>query len=333
MELLRKKQESISDGTQTITAEFTEARVHGWRAIHVIISILVTTIAILHGIMLFPRLASPTAGILMGAVGLGVLLVLGLSGLITENKRKTRAFGSFKKLHLWLMVGALTLVELHTVAAGSTIANMGTSVAVGLLIGTVGLVGFGVEYVSLKTARRFFNPETKNRPSEDYQVDRNRRLALQKIGTIAVGTLVAVSFAEAAAIMPKILPALQDQQMTQELQLPVQQPLQSNAQPTGTKLGNLANIPPSSAFYFVYPPGNSNILIRLRDGSLVAYSSTCTHQPCTVGYDNASGLIKCPCHGAVFDPAHAAMVLQGPAPSPLPSVRLTIDNNGDVWLA
>ena len=339
----RKYMDELRKGTppqniQDISQKYTEARVHGWRGMHVILSILVTTLAAFHSFFLLPRLAFPTVGVLLGVAGLGLLLILGLSGVAIEARRKTATFGLLKKLHLWLMVSVLTLIELHAVAAGSTIARMGPTVTIGLLIGTIGMIGVGVEYASIKGTKSYFNQLTRKDIRDGCQVNLARRAALQKIGTVAVGTLVAISFAEAAALMPKILTSFPAQSATQQLVVPpsTSQPIvqtQAGGQTVGTKLGNLASIPVNSAYYFQYPAGSSNILIRLANGSLVAYSSTCTHQPCTVGYDSASGLIRCPCHGAVFDPAHGAAVLQGPAPTPLLSIHLTVDANGDIWLA
>ncbi|MGA2461783.1 MAG: Rieske (2Fe-2S) protein [Candidatus Bathyarchaeia archaeon] len=318
---------------QDIVNKYTESRVHGWRVMHIILSILVTTLAGLHGILLLPRLASPTIGVTFGLIGLIALLALGLSGAVTEANRKTKTFGSLKKTHLWLMVGALTLAELHAVAAGSTIFSLGSTIALGLLVGTIGMIGIGVEYASVKAARHYFKTVPQPIPSDGCSVNLGRRAALQKFGTLAVGTLVAISFAEAAALMPNVLSSPQNQQAQQSLVVASITPIQTNQQATGNKLGNLSNIPVNSAFYFNYPAGVSNILIRSSDGSLAAYSSTCTHQPCTVGYDAGTGLIRCPCHGALFDPKQGARVLQGPAPAPLSSIQLTVDSNGDIWLA
>ncbi|MDQ3863274.1 MAG: Rieske 2Fe-2S domain-containing protein [Actinomycetota bacterium] len=38
----------------------------------------------------------------------------------------------------------------------------------------------------------------------------------------------------------------------------------------------------------------------------------CTHQGCTVVYQNAQ--LLCPCHGSVFDPSRGGAVLYGPLP-------------------
>jgi Rieske Fe-S protein len=318
---------------EDIASEYTESRVHGWRVMHIVLSILVTTMAGLHGILLLPRLEPPTIGVSLGLIGLIALLGLGLSGVVTEANRKTKTFGTMKKAHLWLMVGVLTFAELHAIAAGSTISNLGPNVSLGLLVGTIGMIGLGVEYASIRAALRYFKSSPQPQLSEVCSVNLARRAALQKFGTLAVGTLMAFSFAEAAALMPMVVSSPQGQQVQQSLVTPSIAVAQSSQQTTGVKLGTLSNIPVNSAFYFNYPAGVSNILIRSTDGSVAAYSSTCTHQPCTVGYDPGTGLIRCPCHGAIFDPKQGAKVLQGPAPTPLPLVHLTVDINGDIWLA
>jgi thiosulfate dehydrogenase [quinone] large subunit len=75
--------------------------------------------------------------------------------------------------------------------------------------------------------------------------------------------------------------------------------------------------------------GDPCILIHQQDGSFVAYDAVCTHAGCTVGYDPGSGDIICPCHGAVYDPAHGAQVLSGPAPSPLTTIAIKVDTAQD----
>jgi len=217
---------------------------------------------------------------------------------------------------------------------------LGPAVSLDLFLGTIGLIGVGVFYATIKGTKTLFRLLSRpNITQNQSTTDLARRNALQKLSTIAAGTLVALTFAELSTLAPRLLPILQNQQ-TQAI-TPTQSTtaVQSNAQatqlssqPTGIKLGNLANIPKNSAFYFNDAQGNPDILIRLQNGNVVAFSSTCTHRPCTVGYDTNSGLIQCPCHGAVFDPSQGAAVLQGPAPTPLPTVQLTIDSNGNIWL-
>lgn len=302
---------------------------------HVALSILVTVFAAVHGIFLFPSVTSLFSGTLLGVVGFLVLLILGLSGIFLESKRKVKAFGSIKKLHLWLMVGALTLAEVHAITAASTIAPLGPTVSMWLLFGTVSLIGAGAEYAVLKNAKRYLKPQAIIASGTE---DLTRRRALQKIGMLAAGTAVAVIFGGMATWAAEMLPSIQAPPQTQaQIQQPVVQPqTTTNPQnpipnPTGVRIGNIANIPVNSSIYFTDQQGNQDILVRLQNGNVVAYSSTCTHRPCTVGYDNSSSIIRCPCHGASFDPSHGAAVLQGPAQFPLPSVNVTVDSNGDIW--
>jgi thiosulfate dehydrogenase (quinone) large subunit len=51
----------------------------------------------------------------------------------------------------------------------------------------------------------------------------------------------------------------------------------------------------------------------------------CTHAGCLVQFDQRADVLVCPCHGAEFDPTRGASVIAGPAPSPLRSIPVAID--------
>jgi len=95
---------------------------------------------------------------------------------------------------------------------------------------------------------------------------------------------------------------------------------------SGTTLATLSQLKKGHAYRFADPTtGDPAVLIRLANDNVVAYDAVCTHQGCTVGYDSGSGLLLCPCHGAVFDPTQAAAVLSGPTNTPLTSLPLHVD--------
>jgi thiosulfate dehydrogenase [quinone] large subunit len=74
-----------------------------------------------------------------------------------------------------------------------------------------------------------------------------------------------------------------------------------------------------------YPAGDPGIIVKLADGTYVAYDATCTHEGCKVGWDAQDGVILCPCHGAAFDPANHGAVLGGPTNTPLLELPLVVD--------
>jgi thiosulfate dehydrogenase [quinone] large subunit len=97
-------------------------------------------------------------------------------------------------------------------------------------------------------------------------------------------------------------------------------------------LGNVKMLPRNSAGQFTDPiSGDPALLVHLPDGRFVAYDAVCTHAGCTVEYDPTQHHLACPCHGAVFDPAHGAQVLAGPAPQPLAPLQVKIDARGNAF--
>ena len=59
------------------------------------------------------------------------------------------------------------------------------------------------------------------------------------------------------------------------------------------------------------------MVIKDNAGKLLAVNPTCTHQGCTVEWQNDESIFLCPCHAAKYAPD--GNVLAAPAPSPLPT--------------
>jgi thiosulfate dehydrogenase [quinone] large subunit len=92
-------------------------------------------------------------------------------------------------------------------------------------------------------------------------------------------------------------------------------------------VAKLAQLKPGQALGFQdLATGDPAILVRLADGSFVAYDAVCTHNGCTVEFDTPSGFIFCPCHGAVFDPTNGARPIQGPTDIPLTKLPIRVDS-------
>ena len=66
-------------------------------------------------------------------------------------------------------------------------------------------------------------------------------------------------------------------------------------------------------------------MVRLANGTYVAYDAVCTHAGCPVEYVPADQALECPCHGAAFDPANRGAVIAGPARRPLQRVPIVVD--------
>ncbi len=94
--------------------------------------------------------------------------------------------------------------------------------------------------------------------------------------------------------------------------------------PGKIKIGTLSALAPGTATMFTYPtPHDPCLLIRTRDGKLLAYSQKCTHLSCAVVPKLDEGILHCPCHEGVFDLATGRNIA-GPPPRPLPSIDLEV---------
>jgi len=101
-------------------------------------------------------------------------------------------------------------------------------------------------------------------------------------------------------------------------------PAATAAPATGKQIVKLAKVPVGKTFNFTHSAqGMPAILFRTKTG-VFAYSAICTHQGCTVAYNASSKKLKCPCHGAEFDPLKNGSPSGGPADTPLSKVKVAI---------
>jgi thiosulfate dehydrogenase [quinone] large subunit len=97
----------------------------------------------------------------------------------------------------------------------------------------------------------------------------------------------------------------------------------------GTAILPAASLAVGHAHSFTSPvDGGPAWVVHVTDSTFVAFSAVCTHAGCPVQYDQAATAFVCPCHGGAYD-ARTGKVLQGPPPSPLPSIPVHV-NNGQI---
>jgi len=151
-------------------------------------------------------------------------------------------------------------------------------------------------------------------------------------GTVSGGAamLVLAWLAETFHLLPGSAANANDlnpAQVTPTLGSPVAGTTSTTTLPNGV-IARINSIPTNSSVNFTLSSnGDPGILIHLSNGQFVAFDATCTHAGCPVDYDPSSRELICPCHGAAFDPAKAAAVLNGPAQTPLTSVPIKVDQS------
>jgi thiosulfate dehydrogenase [quinone] large subunit len=136
--------------------------------------------------------------------------------------------------------------------------------------------------------------------------------------------LVLVGLAETLHLLPARSPDTGELQLTPTPGPPIDDtPVVAHR---GSVIAHINAVPPNSSTTFTIPTnGAPGILVRLGNGQFVAFNAICTHAGCPVDYDTALRDLICPCHGAAFDPAHGASVINGPAQFPLPGVPISVD--------
>ena len=84
------------------------------------------------------------------------------------------------------------------------------------------------------------------------------------------------------------------------------------------------DVPPGGVVEFRYPGEDDPcLLIRLRDGRLVAYGQQCSHLSCAVIPEPERGHLRCPCHNGYFELSEGRPIA-GPPRRPLPRVTLEV---------
>ncbi len=120
------------------------------------------------------------------------------------------------------------------------------------------------------------------------------------------------------------------------------------------KITNISSLDPATPLNFNYPLEETpNFLVKLGvhaqggvgpDSDIVAFSAVCQHLGCIYGFvgsgsaPTCNGSYKAPgpvgyccCHGSVYDLVNGAKVVSGPAPRPVPQVKLQYDSStGDI---
>jgi thiosulfate dehydrogenase [quinone] large subunit len=157
-----------------------------------------------------------------------------------------------------------------------------------------------------------------------YSAERRRFLqgGVIALATLVVaslgGTLGAVVFGRSGPTSTDIAPS----------PTPGTGPSGSPGGPVGAVVGTVAALAGNGGSIPFQDPhsGDPSVLVRLASGKVVAFDAVCTHAGCTVEYDPRSRYLICPCHGATFDPAHAAAVIGGPTDQPLVSLPISVDS-------
>ncbi len=198
---------------------------------------------------------------------------------------------------------------------------------------TLGLAGHGGLYVAGPGIERAFSLGPPAR-SETADVDPARRNLLQLLVLGAAALTVAGVGAMLSAVNPGSSSAVAEP--------PAGSPGPLGGGSGGPSLAPAETVVPGEittvatvrahrATPFTDPAtGDPAVLVALSNGTIVAFDAICTHAGCTVAFDQLSGHLLCPCHGAIFDPAHGGAVLDGPTDQPLASLPIRIDQQTGV---
>jgi thiosulfate dehydrogenase [quinone] large subunit len=161
--------------------------------------------------------------------------------------------------------------------------------------------------------------------------DPGRRRLLIQAGAAAVALVWVLS------VIPRVRPTIQAAATPSPSPSPATpgaSPSPTAPPPTGTRIGSLTDLKTQGSLVFNDPAsGDPALAVQLSGGNVVAFDAVCTHAGCQVDYDTSQKLFVCPCHGAEFDPSRSAAVVQGPASTPLGSIKVQVAADGNVYTA
>ncbi len=102
--------------------------------------------------------------------------------------------------------------------------------------------------------------------------------------------------------------------------------LHSEPRYTEKRIASAAALTAGQSLLFRYPTDRDPcILVRTREGVLVAFSSVCTHLSCAVVYRASDDRLFCPCHRGLFECGPGgARPIEGPPERPLPQIVLSV---------
>ncbi|QIK76632.1 Rieske (2Fe-2S) protein [Nocardioides piscis] len=90
----------------------------------------------------------------------------------------------------------------------------------------------------------------------------------------------------------------------------------------GESIATTADVPVGGCAVF---SDQKVVITQPSEGDFKAFSSTCTHQGCSVSA-GSDGVIPCRCHGSQFS-LEDGSVVSGPATAPLDAVEITVEGD------
>ena len=135
-----------------------QSMIFKWGGMHSALSIVATVFLIIHGLLLLPSLLEPSLALWLGAAAFAILLILNLSGLLTESARKSRNFRRHKRAHVLLALIVLILLVTHVEGVAPPLSFR--SILPGLIVGLAAFLSLSILIpltVQIVRARREHN--------------------------------------------------------------------------------------------------------------------------------------------------------------------------------